>query len=83
MHQPLYDKRMLELMELKKVEGMLYKDFLHSIGFKDHLNLNRIRNGMHSFTLAQVAKCIDVYKVNPAYFFDRKAKSVILKKDLK
>lgn len=75
MELTLYDTRMLALMEqMKQSEGMYYKEFLESIGFTDYDNINYVRSGKRSFTLAQVAKCIEVYKINPAYFFERRAK---------
>jgi len=70
----IYNKRILEVQKMLKDEkGMLKKDFFAEIGF-DPSNVDKIRKGGMSFTLEQMQACISKYKINPAYFFNHKAK---------
>lgn len=68
---PLYDARMLTVMEYMKAEkGIVQRDFLESIGF-DHRNVNKIVSGKMSFKILHYDNCIKKHRVNPAFFFKK------------
>lgn len=70
----LYNTRMLAVQEALKLLGREDKeDFLKAIDFNPR-NLPKVKSGNLSFTIRQIDACVQLYKVNPAYFFHPKAK---------
>ncbi len=70
---PLYDIRMLSVVDHMKKEGIYNGAFLQSIGFPER-NLPHVRHGHQSFKIEHIAATISIYKVNPDYFFKKSAK---------
>lgn len=70
----LYNKRMLDVQTALKKDKVVSKaEFYISIGFEP-FNADKVKKKAMSFTLEQMQKCIDRYKVNPAFFFQPEAK---------
>jgi len=68
---PVWDKRMLELMDwciYKKLVGS-EKDFLLKIGFKHSNNKKQILDGKQSFQHEQFLKASNLYNVSMEWFY--------------
>ena len=68
----LHNKRMFLLADHMANNGILKKDFYTSIGFYPY-NADRVRKGTLSFTVENIANCIKIHGINPAYFFKKDA----------
>jgi hypothetical protein len=72
---PLYDMRMLQVMEYMVEEefASTRAEFLMNIGYTRPTNLHRVKKGIESFQIFQFNNCVKHYGVNPAFFFDKTA----------
>lgn len=74
---PIYDRRMLELMEYimatPKYKVATQGEFLASIGYVAKNNVKYIKDGSVSFRMKYFLTAINKYGLNPGFFFQADA----------